>query len=87
MWMTSLCSWDSSPTRANVLAVTAVTLANGADNLAAYTPLFATRRLWEVGLLTTVFLFMTALMALGLYILVGSGGGCPVSSNVWTILA
>jgi cadmium resistance protein CadD (predicted permease) len=89
--------------RANVLAVTAVTLANGADNLAAYTPLFATRRLWEVGLLSTVFLVIAGLwcgvahrltrhpsvgqpirkygrillpwvlMALGLYILVGSG--------------
>jgi cadmium resistance protein CadD (predicted permease) len=50
----------SSP-RASVLAVTAVTVANGGDNLAVYTPLFATRRPWEVGLLVAVFLVMTGL--------------------------
>lgn len=47
--------------RVNVLAITAVTIANGGDNLAAYTPLFSTRRPWEVGCLAGVFLVMTGL--------------------------
>jgi cadmium resistance protein CadD (predicted permease) len=47
--------------RANVLAVAAVTVANGGDNLGVYTPLFATRRPAEIGLLIAVFLLMTAL--------------------------
>jgi cadmium resistance protein CadD (predicted permease) len=52
--------WPASP-RANVLAVAAVTVANGGDNLAVYAPLFATRRPWEIGLLAAVFLVMTGL--------------------------
>jgi cadmium resistance protein CadD (predicted permease) len=47
--------------RANVLAVAAVTVANGGDNLAVYTPLFATRGPWEIALLAAVFLVMTGL--------------------------
>jgi cadmium resistance protein CadD (predicted permease) len=45
----------------NVLAVAAVTVANGGDNLAVYAPLFATRRPWEIGMLSVVFLVMTGL--------------------------
>lgn len=47
--------------RVNVLSVSAVTMANGGDNLAVYTPLFSIRRPWEGGCLAAVFLLMTGL--------------------------
>jgi cadmium resistance protein CadD (predicted permease) len=51
----------SEPSRTNVLAVAAVTIANGGDNIAVYVPLFATRRPWEMALLGGTFLGMTVL--------------------------
>jgi cadmium resistance protein CadD (predicted permease) len=44
---------------AAVLAVAAVTIANGGDNLAVYVPLFATRRPWQVAVIAATFLVMT----------------------------
>ena len=48
-----------SRARGNVLAVAAVTIANGGDNLAIYTPLFATRSGLDVALIGLVFAAMT----------------------------
>ncbi|MCL4774040.1 MAG: cadmium resistance transporter [Burkholderiaceae bacterium] len=44
----------------NVLAVAAVTIANGADNMSIYTPLFATRSAFDVACIGAVFAVMTA---------------------------
>jgi cadmium resistance protein CadD (predicted permease) len=43
----------------NVLAVAAVTIANGGDNLGIYTPIFATRPGYDVALIGLVFAAMT----------------------------
>ena len=48
-----------SRARGNILAVAAVTIANGGDNLAIYTPLFATRSGPDVALIGLVFAAMT----------------------------
>jgi cadmium resistance protein CadD (predicted permease) len=45
--------------RGNVLAVAAVTIANGGDNLSIYTPLFATRSGPDVAVIGVVFAAMT----------------------------
>jgi cadmium resistance protein CadD (predicted permease) len=47
-----------------ILAVALVTMANGGDNLAVYTPLFANRGGGEIALFIAVFLAMTALWCL-----------------------
>ena len=49
----------SARARGNVLAVAAVTIANGGDNLSIYTPLFATRSGPDVALIGLVFAAMT----------------------------
>lgn len=49
------------PGGGQALAVGAVTVANGGDNIAVYTPLFATRSAGEVALMVGVFAGMTAL--------------------------
>ncbi len=41
-------------------SVAAVTIAHGGDNIGIYTPLFATQRLAEIGLIVAVFAVMTA---------------------------
>jgi cadmium resistance protein CadD (predicted permease) len=46
------------------LAVAAVTVANGADNLGAYVPLFSTRRPEEIAVLCAVFLVLTGIWCL-----------------------
>jgi len=46
---------------ASILSVALVTLANGADNVAAYVPFFATRKPWESGIVAGVFGLMTGL--------------------------
>lgn len=43
----------------NVVAVAAVTLANGGDNISIYTPLFAARSAYDVAVIGVVFAFMT----------------------------
>lgn len=58
------------PTGAKALAVGAVTVANGGDNIAVYTPLFATRSATEVTVLVAVFAAMTALWLLAAHSLV-----------------
>ncbi|HEV7611209.1 MAG TPA: cadmium resistance transporter [Steroidobacteraceae bacterium] len=45
----------------NALSVAAVTLANGADNISVYTPLFATRTGYDIALIGVVFAVMTLL--------------------------
>lgn len=54
----------SAPSRGRMLAVAAVTLANGGDNLGIYTPLFATRTGPEATLLIAVFAIMTGVWCL-----------------------
>lgn len=44
----------------NVVAVAAVTIANGGDNISIYTPLFATRSGFDVAVIGIVFVGMTA---------------------------
>jgi cadmium resistance protein CadD (predicted permease) len=46
--------------RFNVLSVGLVTIANGGDNLGVYVPVFATRSNFEVIIVTSIFLMMTA---------------------------
>jgi len=43
----------------NVVAVAAVTLANGGDNISIYTPLFATRSGYDIAFIGVVFAIMT----------------------------
>ena len=43
----------------NILAVAAVTIANGGDNLSIYTPMFATRSAFDVAVIGLVFAAMT----------------------------
>ena len=43
----------------NVLAVAAVTAANGGDNISIYTPMFATRSAVEIAVIGLVFIVMT----------------------------
>ena len=45
----------------NILAVAAVTMANGGDNIGIYTPVFATSTLIEIGLICVIFTAMVAL--------------------------
>jgi cadmium resistance protein CadD (predicted permease) len=45
----------------NVVAVMAVTLANGGDNIGIYTPLFATRSGYDIAVMGVVFTIMTLL--------------------------
>ena len=45
----------------NIVAVAAVTIANGGDNISIYTPLFATRAIDEIAVIAIVFVLMTAL--------------------------
>jgi cadmium resistance protein CadD (predicted permease) len=54
-----------APSRTQALAVGVVTVANGGDNVAVYTPLFATSSGADVALLAAVFLAMTALAIAG----------------------
>lgn len=44
----------------NVLAVAAVTIANGGDNIGIYTPIFATSTSAEIGIIVLVFAVMVA---------------------------
>jgi cadmium resistance transport/sequestration family protein len=44
-----------------IVAVAAVTIANGGDNISIYTPLFATRAIDEIAVIAIVFALMTAL--------------------------
>jgi cadmium resistance protein CadD (predicted permease) len=49
------------PPASGVVAVTSVTIANGADNLGVYIPLFATSRGTEIAVMAAAFAAMTAL--------------------------
>jgi cadmium resistance protein CadD (predicted permease) len=51
----------------NVLAVAVVTLANGADNVSVYTPLFATRSGYDIALIGVVFGIMTLIWLAAAY--------------------
>jgi cadmium resistance protein CadD (predicted permease) len=52
---------NASAGHGNIVAVAAVTLANGADNISIYTPLFATRSAYDVALIGVLFAIMTLL--------------------------
>lgn len=55
---------DSSIVGGKVLAVSAVTFANGGDNISIYTPVFSTRSFLDVAIIGIVFLVMTAVWLL-----------------------
>jgi cadmium resistance protein CadD (predicted permease) len=50
---------DAQPPAAGILQVAAVTLVNGGDNIAAYTPIFATQGSWEVCATLAIFALLT----------------------------
>jgi cadmium resistance protein CadD (predicted permease) len=52
---------EAPPERTGVITVAAVTIANGADNVAAYVPFFAVRRWREALLVLGVFAVMTTI--------------------------
>ena len=52
---------ESVPAVSGILAVAAATVANGGDNIAVYTPLFATSSAQAIGAIGAVFAVMTAL--------------------------
>ncbi|PST64832.1 quaternary ammonium transporter [Rhizobium sp. SEMIA4064] len=54
----------------NIIAVAAVTIANGGDNISIYTPLFATRTIDEIAIIAIVFALMTALWLAAAHFLV-----------------
>jgi cadmium resistance protein CadD (predicted permease) len=56
---------EETPEAPGFLAVTAVTVANGADNLAVYIPLFATSGAAAIAVYGAVFMVMTALWCAG----------------------
>lgn len=61
---TSDNSQDTAPSKLSgsvVLSVTAVTIANGGDNIGIYTPLFSTRPMTDVGVMVFTFFVMTGL--------------------------
>jgi len=53
--------------RGNILAVMAVTVANGADNISIYTPLFAIKSGFDIALVGVVFAIMTIMWVLVAY--------------------
>lgn len=53
--------------RGNILAVMAVTVANGADNISIYTPLFAIKSGFDIALIGVVFTIMTMMWVLVAY--------------------
>jgi cadmium resistance protein CadD (predicted permease) len=68
--------------RGHRLAVAAVTLANGGDNIAVYTALFATRTGFEVPVIGVVFAVMTGLWCLGAHWLVNQRAfGAPIRAQ------
>jgi cadmium resistance protein CadD (predicted permease) len=56
--------------RAGAIAVAAVTIANGADNMAAYVPFFASREVGELAGVAAVFAALTALWCVAAFWLV-----------------
>jgi cadmium resistance protein CadD (predicted permease) len=45
----------------NIVAVALVTMANGGDNISIYTPIFATRSIYEIATIAVIFAFLTAM--------------------------
>jgi cadmium resistance protein CadD (predicted permease) len=69
------------------LAVAAVTMANGGDNLAVYTALFATRNGHEVSAMVIVFAVMTGLWCLAAHWLVSHRAlGAPIRHHAHRVV-
>ena len=69
------------------LAVAAVTMANGGDNIAVYTALFATRNGHEVSVLVIVFALMTGLWCLAAHWLVSHRAlGAPIRHHAHRVV-
>ena len=69
----------ATPPSGGALAVAAVTVANGGDNLGVYTPVFAVRDRGEVVVIVAVFALMTALWCAASWRLVAHPGwGKPI---------
>ena len=64
MFLVSGARQEPPPPATGLLAVTAVTVANGADNLGVYIPLFATSSAADIAVLGAVFAAVTALWCL-----------------------
>lgn len=45
----------------NIVAVALVTMANGGDNISIYTPIFATRSIYEIATIAVIFAVLTAM--------------------------
>jgi cadmium resistance protein CadD (predicted permease) len=79
---------DAAPASARpmgAVAVAAVTIANGSDNVAAYVPLFASQTFWERALAVAVFAVMTGVWCLAAHWLVHHprlGGPLRASARV-----
>lgn len=58
-------SESEAPAAKGILAVTAVTIASGADNVSVYTPVFAAFDAGQVAVTALVFLILTGLWCLG----------------------
>lgn len=56
----------------NVFQVSAVTFANGWDNLGVYIPLFLSMEILEIGLTTIIFMIMTGFWCILGYVLVNN---------------
>src|SRR6266404_8188472 len=79
----------SSSTKAHgrMLAVAAVTMANGGDNIAVYTALFATRSGYEVPAIGIVFAIMTGLWCLAAHWLVNHRAlGAPIRRDAHRVV-
>jgi cadmium resistance protein CadD (predicted permease) len=67
--------------------VTAVTIANGGDNMAVYTALFSARQAVEVSTIGIVFAVMTGLWCLGAHWLVSHRVlGVPIRAQAYRVV-
>jgi cadmium resistance protein CadD (predicted permease) len=78
---------SSTGARGRTLAVAAVTMANGGDNIAVYTALFATRSGYEVPVIGVVFAVMTGLWCLAAHWLVNHRAlGAPIRHHAHRVV-
>jgi len=78
---------SSTEAHGRMLAVAAVTMANGGDNIAVYTALFATRSVYEVPAIGIVFAIMTGLWCLAAHWLVNHRAlGAPIRRDAHRVV-
>jgi cadmium resistance protein CadD (predicted permease) len=89
LWPSSQTEMPVAETRGHGgrLAVAAVTLANGGDNIAVYTALFTTCEPFKVGVIGVVFVVMTALWCLAAHWLVNHEAlGAPIRAQAHRVV-